>query len=201
MWGVESGGLALFRLGILHVTLHQIVSCKDSVFVLRGLQVAALLHVWSKQTPEHQQAQVITENISSASYHSSQGQCCPPFTCCFSCCASLKFSWLKTSHSSQVSNIINPMLLLWMLFNALIFIMVVLKSHTRIPGFLLYTQAVPAPFQKAFSGQPDKADHCCSILHLSCNPVGATNFSFQVLVPLKWAGTLPQASAGQGFHL
>lgn len=174
----------------------------DSVFELRGLQVAVLLYVWSKQTPEHQQAQVITKNIFPASYHSSQGQCCPPFSCCFSCCASQKFSWLNTSHSSQVSNIINPMSLLWMLFSVLIFSTVMLRNHTRIPGFLLYTQEVPAPLQKAdVSGQPDEADHCCSILHLSCNPAGASNFSFQVLVPLKPAGTLPWASAGQGFHL
>lgn len=165
MWRMESGGLALFRPGILYVTLHQIVSCKVSVLVLRGLQVAALLHVWSKQTPEHQQAWVITKNISPASYHSSQGQCCPPFSCCFSCCASQKFSWLNTSHSSQVSNIINPMSLLWMLFNVLIFITVVLRSHTRIPGFLLYTQEVPAPFQKAdVSGQHVTAAAFCIFL-------------------------------------
>lgn len=53
MQGVKNGGLGLFRLDILPVTLDLIVSCKSSVLVLRGLKVAALLHVWSKRTPEH----------------------------------------------------------------------------------------------------------------------------------------------------
>lgn len=45
MPGVESGGLGVFKLDTLLVTLHPIASCKNSVLVLRGLKVAALLHV------------------------------------------------------------------------------------------------------------------------------------------------------------
>lgn len=53
MPGVESSGLGLFKLDTLTVTLHLIAGCKNSVLVLRGLKVTALLHVWGKRTPEH----------------------------------------------------------------------------------------------------------------------------------------------------
>lgn len=42
---VESGGLGLFKLDTLPVTLHLIAGCKNHVLVLKGLKVAALLHV------------------------------------------------------------------------------------------------------------------------------------------------------------
>lgn len=45
MPGVEGGGPGLFKLGALPVTLRLIAGCKNSVLVLRGLKVAALLHV------------------------------------------------------------------------------------------------------------------------------------------------------------
>lgn len=72
MPGVESGGLGLVKLDALPVTLHLIAGCANSVLVLRGLKVAALLHVWSKRTPEHLQAEYKnSKNITSASNHSS----------------------------------------------------------------------------------------------------------------------------------
>lgn len=45
MPGVESGGLGPFKLDALPVALHLIAGCTNSVLVLRGLKVAALLHV------------------------------------------------------------------------------------------------------------------------------------------------------------
>jgi len=43
--GLENGCLGLFEVDTLPVTLHLIDGCKNSVPVLRGLKVAALLHI------------------------------------------------------------------------------------------------------------------------------------------------------------
>jgi len=69
--GLENGCLGLFEVDTLPVTLHLIDGCKNSVPVLRGLKVAALLHIWSKRTPEHLQANFFSRNFSLASYYSS----------------------------------------------------------------------------------------------------------------------------------